>query len=145
MYSQFQVTASSLNNIYGNMKKSYRGEEREISLLHEELEVDAHSNQANNLFDPNTFVELGMHISCVLPYQDSEDFIETYSDRNRKLVRMDSSIFGNVVSKSQRMVEKKEPLKLHCLRLRPLIGLYRKYCRADIEQLSVLKDFVKRG
>lgn len=32
-----------------------------------------------------------------------------------------------------------------CLRLRPVIGLYRKYCRADVEELSHLQNMVKRG
>lgn len=79
------MTAINLNNIYGNIRKSYENDKRAISLLHDELIVEDNLNEAYNFFDPNTFVELGMHISCIFNYQDTADFVEEYSGRNKNL------------------------------------------------------------
>ena len=59
-----------------------------------------------------------------------------------RLQTLDSSIFGNVVRYSQRQVERK-PIKEEQIRLRPLLGLYRKFCRADIEEQQRVLDMVK--
>ena len=59
------------------------------------------------MMDPNSFVELGINISCAYSYREPKEYNDTWKqeDPQKKLVKMDSSMWGNIVRKTQRKIE----------------------------------------
>ena len=60
------------------------------------------------MMDPNSFVELGINISKIYEYREPKYYYEMWEKEknpSRKLVKMDSSMWGNIVRKTQRKIE----------------------------------------
>lgn len=60
------------------------------------------------MMDPNSFVELGINISKTYSYREPKEYCDTWKQEmnsQKKLVKMDSSMWGNIVRKTQRKIE----------------------------------------